>query len=448
MKHFCFFDLFINQVSLVFKKKGFLEIKRSMYKATLDYAQQQDTKDKLAHLRNQFHIPKDKEGNEWLYFTGNSLGLQPKNTQKHIQQELDDWANYGVEGHFEGNTPWLPYHEFLTESMAKIVGAKPLEVVVMNTLTTNLHLLMVSFYQPTKKKYKIVIESDAFPSDRYAVQSQLKFHGFDVADGLIEWKPRAGEELLNIEDLETIVAEQGDEIALLLIGGVNYYTGQYLDLKRIAEIGHSKECFVGIDLAHGAGNISPNLHDSGVDFAAWCTYKYLNSGPGSLGGLFVHEKHAHNKELPRFSGWWNHNKETRFNMRQPFDVMAGAEGWQLSNPPILSMAAIKASLDMFTEVGMEALGEKSEKLTGYFEFLINQIDSEDIKIITPSNPKERGCQLSIQVKNADKSLHKKLTENNIITDWREPDVIRCAPVPMYNSFEDVFRMVSILKTLL
>lgn len=419
-----------------------------MYKATLDYAQQQDKEDKLAHLRNQFHIPKDKEGNEWLYFTGNSLGFQPKNTQKYIQKELDDWANYGVEGHFEGNTPWLPYHEFLTESMAKIVGAKPLEVVVMNTLTTNLHLLMVSFYQPTKKKYKIVIESDAFPSDRYAVQSQLKFHGFDVADGLIEWKPRAGEELLNIEDLETIVAEQGDEIALLLIGGVNYYTGQYLDLKRIAEIGHSKECFVGIDLAHGAGNISPELHDSGVDFAAWCTYKYLNSGPGSLGGLFVHEKHAHNKELPRFAGWWNHNKETRFNMRQPFDVMAGAEGWQLSNPPILSMAAIKASLDMFAEVGMEALREKSEKLTGYFEFLINQIGSDSIKIITPSNPKERGCQLSIQVKNADKRLHKKLTENNIITDWREPDVIRCAPVPMYTSFEDVFRMVSILKGLL
>ncbi|WP_271405413.1 kynureninase [Tenacibaculum soleae] len=419
-----------------------------MYKATLDYAQQQDKEDKLAYLRNQFHIPKDKKGNDWLYFTGNSLGLQPKNTQKYIQQELDDWANYGVEGHFEGKTPWLPYHEFLTENMAKIVGAKPMEVVIMNTLTTNLHLLMASFYQPTKKKYKIVIESDAFPSDRYAVQSQLKFHGFDADKGLIEWKPRAGEELLNIEDLETIVAEQGDEIALLLIGGVNYYTGQYLDLKRIAEIGHSKNCKVGIDLAHGAGNISPNLHDSGVDFAAWCTYKYLNSGPGSLGGLFVHEKHAHNKELPRFAGWWNHNKETRFNMRQPFDVMEGAEGWQLSNPPILSMAAIKASLDMFVEVGMEALREKSEKLTGYFEFLINQIDSDDIKIITPSNPKERGCQLSIQVKNADKSLHKKLTENNIITDWREPDVIRCAPVPMYNSFEDVFRMVSILKGLL
>ncbi|AZJ31119.1 Kynureninase [Tenacibaculum mesophilum] len=419
-----------------------------MYKPTLDYAQQQDKEDKLAHLRAQFHIPKDAKGNDWLYFTGNSLGLQPKQTQQYIQQELDDWAKYGVEGHFEARNPWMPYHEFLTNSMAKIVGAKPLEVVVMNTLTTNLHLLMVSFYQPTKTKYKIVIESDAFPSDRYAVQSQLKFHGFDTEEGLIEWKPREGEELLRIEDLEKIVDEQGDEIALLLIGGVNYYTGQYLDIKRIAEIGHAKNCMVGIDLAHGAGNISPKLHDSGVDFAAWCTYKYLNSGPGSLGGLFVHEKHAHNKDLPRFAGWWNHNKETRFNMRQPFDVMEGGEGWQLSNPPILSMAAIRASLDMFEEVGMEALRAKSEKLTGYFEYLINQIDTDRIKIITPSNPKERGCQLSIQVKNADKSLHKKLTENNIITDWREPDVIRCAPVPMYNSFEDVYRMVEILKTLL
>ncbi len=428
--------------------KWFLEIKISMYKPTLDYAQQQDKEDKLAHLRAQFHIPKDPKGNDWLYFTGNSLGLQPKQTQQYIQQELDDWAKYGVEGHFEARNPWMPYHEFLTNSMAKIVGAKPLEVVVMNTLTTNLHLLMVSFYQPTKAKYKIVIESDAFPSDRYAVQSQLKFHGFDTEEGLIEWKPREGEELLRIEDLEKIVDEQGDEIALLLIGGVNYYTGQYLDIKRIAEIGHVKNCMVGIDLAHGAGNISPELHDSGVDFAAWCTYKYLNSGPGSLGGLFVHEKHAHNKDLPRFAGWWNHNKETRFNMRQPFDVMPGAEGWQLSNPPILSMAAIRASLDMFEEVGMEALRAKSEKLTGYFEYLINQIDTDRIKIITSSNPKERGCQLSIQVKNADKSLHKKLTENNIITDWREPDVIRCAPVPMYNSFEDVYRMVEILKTLL
>ena len=418
------------------------------YQKSIEYAIHQDKKDKLSFLREQFHIPKDKYGNDWMYFTGNSLGLQPKTTQKYIKQELDDWANYGVEGHFEGETPWMPYHEFLTEKMAKIVGAKPLEVVIMNTLTTNLHLLMVSFYRPTPKKYKIVIESDAFPSDRYAVQSQLEFHGFDPDDGLIAWKPPKGEELLRIEDLEKIVSDQGDEIALLLIGGVNYYTGQFLDLKRIAQIGHEKDCVVGIDLAHGAGNVSPELHHSGVDFAAWCTYKYLNSGPGSLAGLFVHERHATNKSLPRFAGWWNHNKETRFNMRQPFDVMSGAEGWQLSNPPILSMAAIRASLDMFDEVGMNALREKSEKLTGYFEFLINQIDSKSIKIITPSNPKERGCQLSIQVKNADKRLHKKLTENNVITDWREPDVIRCAPVPMYNSFQDVFKMVEILKKVL
>ncbi len=418
------------------------------YQNTLAYAQQQDNEDKLSYLRDKFHIPTDKKGNPWLYFTGNSLGLQPKTTQQYIQQELDDWAKFGVEGHFEAKNPWMPYHELLTNKMAKIVGAKPLEVVVMNTLTTNLHLLMVSFYQPTKTKFKIVIESDAFPSDRYAVESQLKFHGFNPKEALVEWSPRKGEELLHIEDLESILEKDGDAIALLLIGGLNYYTGQYLDLKRIAELGHAKNCMVGIDLAHGAGNIQPNLHESGVDFAAWCTYKYLNSGPGSLAGLFVHEKHANNKDLPRFAGWWNHNKETRFNMRQPFDVMPGAEGWQLSNPPILSMAAIRASLDMFDEVGMDALREKSEKLTGYFEFLINEIDTDRIKIITPTKTSERGCQLSIQVKNADKSLHQKLTDKNIITDWREPDVIRCAPVPMYNTFEDVYTMVSILKTLL
>ncbi len=417
------------------------------YESTVEFAKNLDKQDKIAHYRNQFHIPKDKEGNEWIYMCGNSLGLQPKSTKEYINQELEDWANFGVEGHFEAKNPWMPYHEFLTDSMAKIVGAKPIEVVIMNTLTTNLHLLMVSFYQPTKTKFKILIESDAFPSDRYAVESQLNFHGFDPKEGLVEWKPRKGEELLRIEDLETILEEQGDEIALLLIGGVNYYTGQYLDIKKIAEIGHAKNCMVGIDLAHGAGNISPELHSSGVDFAAWCTYKYINSGPGSLAGLFIHEKHAHNKKLKKFSGWWSHNKETRFNMRQDLDITPGAEGYQLSNPPILSMAAIKASLDMFNEVGMEALREKSEKLTGYFEFLINKINSDSIRIISPTNPKERGCQLSVQVKNADKALHKKLTDNHIITDWREPNVIRCAPVPMYNSFEDVYRMVDKLKEL-
>ncbi|WP_109851741.1 kynureninase [Aquimarina sp. AU58] len=416
-------------------------------KASLEYAKELDQKDKIAQYRDQFHIPKDNNGNDWIYMCGNSLGLQPKTTKKYIQQELEDWANYGVEGHFEAKNPWMPYHEFLTDTMAKVVGAKPLEVVIMNTLTTNLHLLMVSFYQPNKTKYKIVIESDAFPSDRYAVESQLRFHGFDPKEGLVEWKPRPGEELLRLEDLETILDQQGDEIALLLIGGVNYYTGQYLDLKKIADLGHAKNCMVGIDLAHGVGNIQPELHESGVDFAAWCTYKYLNSGPGSLGGLFVHEKHAYNKDLKRFSGWWSHNKNTRFNMRQEFDVMPGAEGYQLSNPPILSMAAIKASLDIFNAVGMDALREKSKALTAYFEFLINEIDTDRIKIITPTNPEERGCQLSIQVKNADKSLHQQLTDHHIITDWREPDVIRCAPTPLYNSFEDVYRMIEILKTL-
>lgn len=418
------------------------------YQNSLDYAKQLDREDPLSYLRKEFHIPKDKHGKEWLYFTGNSLGLQPKITEKYIRQELEDWANLGVEGHFEAKNPWLSYHELLTDTMAKIVGAKPIEVVVMNTLTTNLHLLMVSFYQPTKTKYKIIIESDAFPSDRYAVQSQLSFHGFDPEEALLEWKPKEGKELLELEDLEFLLDSHGDEVALLLIGGVNYYTGQFLDLKKITELGHAKDCMVGIDLAHGAGNIQPNLHDNGVDFAAWCTYKYLNSGPGSLSGLFVHEKHANRKDLPRFAGWWNHNKETRFNMRQPFDVMEGAEGWQLSNPPILSMAAIKASLDIFEKVGMTALLKKSKRLTGFFEYLIHQIASDTIKIITPSNPNQRGCQLSLQVKNADKNLHHKLTEHHIITDWREPDVIRCAPVPMYTSFEDVYHMVKTLESLL
>lgn len=418
------------------------------YKQGIEYAKEQDSLDELKKYRQQFHLPTDKDGKELIYLCGNSLGLQPKSTKTYINQELNDWAKFGVEGHTDAKNAWLPYHEFLTENMAKIVGAKPLEVVVMNTLTTNLHLLMVSFYQPTKTKYKIVIESDAFPSDKYAVESQLRHHGFNEKDGVILWKPRKGEELLRIEDLEKIVEEQGDEIALLMIGGVNYYTGQFLDLKRIAEIGHAKNCMVGIDLAHGAGNVKADLHDSGVDFAAWCTYKYLNSGPGSLGGLFVHEKHAHNKELNRFTGWWSHNKSTRFNMRQEFDVLAGAEGWQLSNPPILSMAAIRASLDIFNEVGMNKLISKAKKLTGYLEFLLNNIKTNKINIITPKEEQSRGCQLSIQVKDADKNLHTKLTEAGIISDWREPDVIRVAPIPLYNSFKEVYNFVEILKSLI
>ncbi|PSG91641.1 kynureninase [Aurantibacter aestuarii] len=418
------------------------------YKSGLEYAKHLDQNDTLAHFRSQFHIPKDKNGNDLIYFCGNSLGLQPKNTKSYIDQELDDWARLGVEGHTEGKNPWLHYHEFLTETMADIVGAKNKEVVVMNSLTANLHFMMVSFYQPTPKRYKILIEADAFPSDKYAVESQLRHHGYDDKEGLILWKARKGEELANYEDLEHILNEHGNEIALVMIGGVNYYTGQFFDLKRITNLGHQHGCMVGFDCAHGAGNVNLDLHNSGADFAVWCTYKYLNSGPGSLSGAFVHERHANNKDLNRFTGWWSHNKQTRFRMRDEFDQLPGAEGWQLSNPPILSMAAIRASLDVVKEAGFNNMLEKSKELTNYFEFLINGLNNSDIKIITPSHPKERGCQLSIQVKNADRSLHDKLTQAGVITDWREPDVIRCAPVPLYNSFQDVYNMVEKLKNIL
>ena len=425
-----------------------INLNLSKYKLGRDFANQLDNDDQLSNFRNQFHIPKDENGKELIYMTGNSLGLQPKITKSYIDQELKDWANLGVEGHTEGKNPWLHYHEFLTETMANIVGAKPLEVIVMNSLTANLHLMMVSFYKPNKRRYKILIEADAFPSDKYAVESQLRHHGYDDKEGLILWKSRDKEELANYEDLESIIEEQGNEIALIMIGGVNYYTGQFFDLKRITELGHSYGCTVGFDCAHGAGNVQLNLHNSGADFAVWCTYKYLNSGPGSLSGAFVHERHANSKDLNRFTGWWSHNKETRFKMRDEFDQLPGAEGWQLSNPPILSMAAIRASLDVFKEAGFDKLCLKSKVLTGHFEFLINQLNNSDIKIITPSNPDERGCQLSIQVKNANKSLHKELTEASIITDWREPDVIRCAPVPLYNSFMDIYEFVERLKKVL
>jgi len=418
------------------------------YKTGLNFAKEMDQNDPLKNYRQKFHIPKDKDGNELVYLCGNSLGLQPKSTKTYIDQELNDWANLGVEGHTQAKNPWLPYHEFLTENMAKIVGAKPIEVVTMNTLTANLHFMMVSFYKPTPKRYKIVIEADAFPSDKYAVESQLRHHGFDDKEGLILWKPRPNEEYYHYEDLKNIVEQQGDEIALILIGNTNYYTGQFFDMKRISDLGHKHGCMVGFDCAHGAGNVKLNLHDSGADFAVWCSYKYLNSGPGSIAAAFVHERHAHNKTLNRFAGWWSHNKQTRFNMRDEFDVLPGAEGWKLSNPSILSLAAIRASLDIFAEVGMDALTEKSKKITGYLEFLLKQLGEDTIKIITPENPEERGCQLSIQVKNANKVLFDKLTASGVIADWREPDVIRCAPAPLYNSYEDVFNMVNRLKSIL
>ena len=404
-----------------------------------------DANDPLAKYREQFHLPMQKNGKPYIYLCGNSLGLQPKITESYILQELKDWKNLGVEGHFHAKTPWMPYHEFLTEKMAKVVGAKNIEVVVMNTLSVNLHLMMASFYRPKNNRIKIVMESDAFPSDRYAIESQIKYHGYKTEDALLELKPRVGEELIRIEDIEKTINEEGENIALILLGGVNYYTGQVFDMKRIAKLGHAKGCMVGFDLAHGAGNLKLNLHDDNIDFACWCTYKYMNAGPGSVGGCFVHERHANNFELPRFVGWWGHNKATRFGMRDDFDPIPGAEGWQLSNPPILSLAAIKASLDLFGEVGMEALNKKTLLLTGYLEYLLENIDTDRLRIITPKNVKERGCQLSIQVKNADKSLFNRITEAGVISDWREPDVIRVAPVPLYNSFLDVFNFVEILK---
>lgn len=415
------------------------------YSDSIDFAKKMDANDPLAKYRDQFYLPLQKNGEPYVYLCGNSLGLQPKITESYILQELKDWKNLGVEGHFHAQNPWMPYHEFLTEKMAKVVGAKPIEVVVMNTLSVNLHLMMASFYRPKNNRIKIVMESDAFPSDRYAIESQIKYHGYDLADALIELKPRAGEELIRMEDIEETIKKEGKNIALILLGGVNYYTGQVFDMEKIAALGHAQGCVVGFDLAHGAGNLNLSLHDDNIDFACWCTYKYLNAGPGSVGGCFVHERHAFNFELPRFAGWWGHNKSTRFGMRDDFDPIPGAEGWQLSNPPILSLAAIKASLDLFDEVGMEELNKKTVLLTGYLEYLLENIENDLIRIITPKNKSERGCQLSIQVKNADKKLFDKITEAGVIADWREPDVIRVAPVPFYNSYMDVFNFVEILE---
>lgn len=418
------------------------------YKNSLEFAQQCDREDPLAAFREQFHLPLDAAGNPQIYLCGNSLGLQPKQTKQFIDQELQDWAQLGVEGHTEARKPWLPYHEFLTPRMAAIVGAKEEEVVIMNGLTANLHLMMVSFYRPTKERYKVIIEKDAFPSDKYAVESQIRHHGFDPKEGLLLWSPRAGEELCRMEDLKALMKAQGDQVALIMIGNTNYYSGQCYPIKEITELGHAHGALVGFDLAHGAGNIQPNLHENGPDFAVWCTYKYLNSGPGSLGGCFVHQRHHTDTDLVRFAGWWGHNKTTRFNMRHDFDPIPTVESWQLSNPPILSMAAIRASLDLFAQADMDRLRTKSLKLTGYLEYLLDELNDPRINIITPRDPNARGCQLSLQVLNADRSLHQALMEAGVISDWREPDVIRVAPAPLYNSFEDVFRFVERLKALL
>ena len=409
---------------------------------TLSYAQQQDANDSLRAYRERFFVPTFHQ-NPVRYFTGNSLGLQPKTVGSYIQQELDDWAKWGVEGHFHGKRPWFSYHENLTDKIAKVVGALPEEVVVTHSLTTNLHLLMVSFFVPQGKRKKIICEAKAFPSDQYALESQIKFHGLDLATDLVEIAPREGEHLINEEDILAKIAEVGDELALVMIGGVNYYSGQLFDMKKITEAAHAVGAIAGFDLAHAAGNIHLKLHDWGVDFAAWCSYKYLNSSPGGVSGMFVHQRHANRPELPRFAGWWGHDKSVRFLMEPGFQPMPGAEGWQLSNAPVLGMAAHLASLDIFDEVGIEKLCEKRDQLTAYLEFIIDSISEKHkdlctFEIITPRNKSQRGAQLSMLVHGKGKAIFDKLSDAGVVADWREPNVIRLAPVPLYNSFEDVY----------
>ena len=413
---------------------------------SLNFAKQLDKEDSLSEYRNLFHIPKDIHNKDLIYFCGNSLGLQPKSTKSFIDNELKDWASLGVKGWSNAKNPWLEYHSYLTNEMANIVGAKPLEVVVMNTLTVNLHLMMVSFYKPTDTKFKIILEADSFPSDIYAVESQLIHHGYNANDGIILWETKNVEN--KYQELENIFLENKNEIALVLIGGVNYYTGEYFNLKKITEIGHKYKSIVGFDCAHAAGNVQLNLNKVGADFAIWCSYKYLNSGPGSLSGCFIHERHAYNNNLNRFRGWWGNDLNNRFNMREPFQTIPGADGWQISTPTILSMAAIKASLEIFKEVGMKKLCEKSTLLTNYLEFLLLDLNSSKINIITPTESLSRGCQISIEITNADKKFHKSLTDLGVITDWRDPNVIRCAPTPLYNSFVEVYLFVEKLKLLI
>lgn len=414
------------------------------YRTDRQFALEMDDRDPLKQFRERFHIP-TQDGKELIYFCGNSLGLQPKSTRAFIEQELLDWQNLGVEGHLHGKNPWFYYHHFLTESTARMAGAKPLEVVVMNSLTVNLNLLMISFYRPTPKRYKVIMEYMAFPSDQYAVENQVKFHGYDPFEAIIELTPREGEATLRTEDILSVIAQHQNELALIMIGGVNYYNGQLFDMAAITQF--AKQCspdiMVGFDLAHAAGNVQLQLHDWNVDFATWCTYKYLNSGPGGTSGVFIHEKYAHDNSLPRLSGWWGNEEKTRFKMQKGFFPQEGAAGWQMSNAQIIPMAAHRASLEIFDAAGMDALVQKSKLLTGYLEFLLLNGKRKDFRIITPADPAQRGCQLSIVMEKEGKQVFDTLTQNGIIADWREPDVIRVAPVPLYNSFEDVYRFAEI-----
>lgn len=415
------------------------------FDTTTDCAARLDHKDGLALYREQFHLPERADGTPYIYMCGNSLGLQPKSTSQQIQQELIDWQKLGVEGHFHAKIPWLPYHEFLTEAMARVVGAKPHEVVVMNTLTVNLHMMLVSFYRPSGTRNKVIIEADAFPSDKYAVQSQMRWHGLDPEECLVEMKARQGEVCLRPEDIKTYIDDCGDQLALVMLGNTNYYTGQYYNIHDITRWAQAQGSLVGFDCAHAAGNIALDLHGSGCDFAVWCNYKYLNAGPGGMGGIFVHERHHNDPKIPRLEGWWGHNKETRFKMRDDFEPIPTAEAWQLSNPPIMAMASVWASLQIFDEVGMKALRQKSQQLTAYLEYLVDSLGEDVVDIITPRDPAQRGAQLSIRVKSANKEVYDRVIDQGVIADWREPDVIRVAPAPLYNSYQDVYQLYAALR---
>lgn len=424
------------------------------YKNTKDFALSLDKDDVLKQFRERFYFPL-MDGKEVIYLTGNSLGLQPKSTQDYVLKELEDWATFGVEGHFHARTPWFSYQDYLNSQIAELMGAKVGEVVAMNSLTTNLHLLLVSFYRPTASRYKIICEYDAFPSDLYALQSQAKFHGFNPDDAIIMLKPREGEYTLRDEDVVNSIRENKNSLATVMLGAVNYYTGQYFDMQKITEAAHEAGATSGYNLAHATGNVSMQLHDWNVDYACFCSYKYLNAGPGSVSGIFIHEKFAEDNSLPRFAGWWGNDPGSRFTMPREFIPAKGARGWQLSNAPVLPMAALRASLDIFSEAGMAALIKKSKSLTGYLEFIIHAINYKfekekgitPVKIITPSEKNRRGCQLSFIVKGG-RSLFNKLTQQGIIADWREPDVLRAAPAPLYNSFADVYEFGRLLENTL
>ena len=421
------------------------------FKPGRDFAIALDQGDPLRRFRDEFHIPRSENGEEEIYFVGNSLGLLPRRTPKSVDEELEKWRRLAVKAHFSGENPWMPYHELLAEPMARLVGASPTEVVTMNSLTVNLHLMMTSFYRPTRERHRILLEEHAFPSDDYAVESQAIVHGFDPAEALVRLSPGPGQHTIDTAEVARVLERDGESIALVLLPGVQYYTGQAFEIEAVTRLAHEKGCVVGFDLAHAAGNLVLSLHDWNVDFAVWCTYKYLNSGPGSVGGCFVHERHGRRQDLPRLAGWWGHDKESRFRMQPGFRPIPGAEGWQLSNPPILSLAAIRASLDIFMEAGgMEPLREKSLRLTGYLEWLLAREMGNAVEILTPRDPRRRGCQLSLRVKSnaSGRTVFERLEASGITCDWREPDVIRVAPVPLYNRYEEVHRFVEILRNAL